>query len=70
VWDTNDYEINALIKKDKKIIRELPLSFTGQPSLFAATFEAEEKGSYEILVYAYHPENGNTGIDRAFFTVK
>jgi hypothetical protein len=70
VWDAESYEIMALVMNDRKIIRELPLSFTGQPSLFAASFKAEEKGSYDLIVYAYHPANGNTGIDRLSFTVK
>jgi hypothetical protein len=70
VWDAHDYEIKALVKKDEKIIQELPLSFTGNPSLFAGTFKTEGKGSYELIVYAYNPANGNTGIDRTSFTIK
>jgi hypothetical protein len=64
VWDTKDYEIRALVKKDGQLVQDLPLQFSGKPSLFTGTFQAEEKGNYEIVVYAYNANNGNTGIDR------
>ncbi len=70
MWDAEDYEIMALVTKDKRPYREIPLQFSGQPSLFTASFETEEKGNYEILVYAYNPDNGNTGIDRVRLEVK
>jgi hypothetical protein len=64
VWDTEDYEMKALVTRDNKFFKEIPLRFSGQPSLFTASFETMEKGNYEIIVYAYNPNNGNTGVDR------
>ncbi len=70
VWDSNKYEIKAMLKKDGKLIKELPLKYAERPSLFSASFLPEEKGEYELIVYAYDPANGNTGLDRATFEVR
>lgn len=70
MWDSDRYEIKAVIKKSGRVISEEKLRFSGKPSFFTASFTAKEKGKYDVLVYAYNPDNGNTGIDRASFTIK
>ncbi|UCH45614.1 MAG: hypothetical protein JSV11_02615 [Nitrospiraceae bacterium] len=35
-----------------------------QPSTFQATAEVSKKGIYEIIVYAFDPKTGNTGVDK------
>jgi hypothetical protein len=70
VWNADDYEFRALIKKENKLVRELPLQFSGQPSVFSVSFRPEETGEYELIVYAYNPDSGNTGVDRVSFSVK
>jgi hypothetical protein len=69
VWDSEDYEIRAMITKDSKPFKEIPLRFSGKPSLFTASLETIERGNYEILVYAYNQNNGNTGVDRVSLKV-
>lgn len=64
LWDSSDYEIEALIKKEGDIIDTIPLDFTGQTSTYAAEYQATENGVYEIIVTAYHAETGNTGVDK------
>jgi hypothetical protein len=63
VWDSNNYEIKALVKYNGKIIKTLPLAFAG-PSTFNGQAKVSEKGDYEIIVYAYDRITGNTGVDK------
>jgi hypothetical protein len=70
IWDSNNFEIKALVKKDGRLIKDIPLEYAGRPSLFSGTFTSEEAGSYDLIVYAYDPRSGNTGIDRVTFEVR
>lgn len=64
LWDSSEYEIEALIKKEGETIDAIPMDFTGQTSTYAAEYEAPEEGAYEIIVTAYHAQTGNTGVDK------
>lgn len=64
LWNSDEYEIQAVIMKDGDKADTLPLSFAGQTSTYEGTFEPKEGGAYEIIVYAYHPDTGNTGVDK------
>lgn len=64
LWDSSEYEIEAIIKKDGKTIDSVPLQFTGQTSTYATKYKAPGSGVYEITVYAYHAKTGNTGVDK------
>ncbi|WP_022852316.1 hypothetical protein [Thermodesulfatator atlanticus] len=70
IWDANNFEVKAIIKRNGKVVDEIPLKYAGKPSQFAATYKATEKGVYEAIVYAYCPANGNTGVDFTTFIVK
>jgi hypothetical protein len=70
LWDANRYEVKALLKRNGKSAGELELKYAGSTSQFAATWQIEEGGVYEAIVYAYDPSNGNTGLDRVTFAVK
>ncbi len=39
------------------------------PSTFQGRAEVAEKGVYEIIVYAYDQQTGNTGVDRTQVSV-
>lgn len=69
-WDANRYEVAALLARDGKLVRTIPLAYAGKTSQFAAELEVTKKGAYEATVYAYDPANGNTGLDRVTFIVK
>jgi len=69
LWDADRFEVRALVSRDGKPLRELPLGFAGETSQFAAELEIDAPGAYEVLVYAYDPANGNTGLDRTTFYV-
>ena len=70
LWDASKYEIRAIVKKNGEQTEEVPLSFSGKPSLFEAFIPVKDKGVYEVIVYAYDISNGNTGVDRVTFVVQ
>jgi hypothetical protein len=45
-------------------VTRLPLAYAGTSSRFAVSWTPDEGGVYEIEVWAYDPDTGNTGIDR------
>lgn len=67
LWDGSDYEIAALIYRDGRHINSLPLKYAGETSRFSADYVSPEPGVYEIVVYAYDRQTGNTGLDRTTF---
>ena len=64
LWDSNKYEIKALVKSKGKITDTVNMNFTG-PSTFRGEASVSKKGTYEIIVYAYDPQTGNAGVDKA-----
>jgi hypothetical protein len=69
LWDSNAYEIEAMLMRDGEVVQTVPLSYAGTASQFEAELEIAEAGTYEAIVYAHDPENGSTGLDRATFSV-
>jgi hypothetical protein len=70
MWDANKYEVAAMLMRDGEFVRTVPMSYAGSASEFAGKVEVKEPGAYEAVVYAYDPESGNTGLDRAAFSLK
>lgn len=68
IWDANQYEISAILTRDGSKISELKLPAEEKPSTFSAETNLEA-GLYELLIYAYDPVTGNTGLDRSNFIV-
>ncbi len=69
LWDSDGFEIRAMIRQEGHKVGELPLSYLDETSQFGTTWIVEEAGVYEIIVYAYDAENGNTGLDRTTIIV-
>lgn len=70
LWDADAYDVAAIIYKDGEKLREVPLSYAGSPSQFAADLKLDAAGGYEVAVYAHNPESGNTGLDKTTFSVE
>lgn len=60
----------AVLSKDGVEVARASLEYAGDASRFRAALRAEEPGAHEILVYAFHPESGNTGLDRTTVIVQ
>lgn len=69
LWDSNKYEIKAIIKYDGRISGTMPLKYADKKSSFEGELEVARAGLYEIIVYSYDPATGNTGLDRSVVAV-
>ncbi len=57
-----------MVKYNGNIIDTVPLSFSS-PSTFKGQAAVSEKGDYELIVYAFDPQTGNTGVDKVRVSV-
>jgi hypothetical protein len=70
VWNARKYEVMALVSRDGKRVHTVNLTYAGTTSQFAGSVPIDAAGTYEVLVYAYDPANGNTGLDGTTFIVE
>lgn len=75
LWDADQYEVQALLKKDGKEISTIPLKIGEKANTFSARFSPKssgltQPGNYELTVYAHHALTGNTGVATTYFIVK
>lgn len=68
LWDTNQYEVEALVFNDGKSEDPIPMEITDKASTFLGKGKFTP-GNYEIAVYAYDPVTGNTGLGKTSFIV-
>jgi hypothetical protein len=68
LWDADKFEVEAIVRRDGKEVARVPMRYAGEPSQFAADIPVQQ-GTYDVLVYAHDPSNGNTGLDRSTFLV-
>ncbi|RNL92960.1 hypothetical protein ED312_02820 [Sinomicrobium pectinilyticum] len=67
-WDSEDMEVKGILKKDGKHIKNIDMSLT-ETNLFEGNIPVESAGNYELTVYAYNPESGNTGVDKVNYVI-
>jgi hypothetical protein len=58
-----------MVKHDGKVTETVSMKFAG-PSTFQGEASVKEKGSYELIVHAFDPQTGNTGVDTVQVTVQ
>lgn len=69
-WDANGIEVMAQVRFNGDEVIEMPMAYAGKQSHYEVEVPSTEKGPYEILVTAFDPRSGNTGLDRASFIVR
>lgn len=69
LWDAGEYEIKALISGKDFDTKEVALNATDKASTFSAETHLAP-GLYEITVYAFDPQTGNTGLDKTNIIVR
>lgn len=67
IWNADGYEVEAIVSLDGKPVARVRLAFAGETSQFAGSVPVAAPGFYDVLVYAYDPATGNTGVDRTTF---
>lgn len=70
LWNANQYQVEALIYKDGKLQKKVPLQPTGKDSTFRGSFQPTAAGLYELIITAYDPKSGNTGVDKRNIIVR
>ncbi|RUR30456.1 hypothetical protein ELY33_11175 [Vreelandella andesensis] len=70
LWDANQFEVGMTISKNGNKVGEEAMSYTGDSSMFGGEMPVTEPGVYEIIVHAYDPKNGNTGIDKTTVVIE
>ena len=70
LWDADEYTVKALIYRNGAAVGEVPLAYAGTASRFAATYAPGKPGAYRIVVVAYEPSTGNTGLDETTVNVR
>ena len=69
LWDSNRFQIAAMIEHDGQPLPERPLASSGTASQYELSFRPDTAGVYNVVVQAYDATTGNTGVDRTTFTV-
>ncbi|MEM9495425.1 MAG: hypothetical protein AAGA09_05440 [Pseudomonadota bacterium] len=70
IWDADEIEITAEIRHNGEKVMTKPMSYAGTLSQYSVDVPSAKKGTYEIIVSAFDPRTGNTGVDRASFIVR
>ncbi|APG61342.1 hypothetical protein LPB144_01420 [Christiangramia salexigens] len=69
LWDANQYEVKALITGENGQSKEIKMEQKEKVSTFFAKAQLES-GLYEVLIYAFDPVTGNTGVDKTNIIIK
>ncbi|MCB0520646.1 MAG: hypothetical protein H6577_09230 [Lewinellaceae bacterium] len=69
LWDGEGFDVKAWLKKDGKRLAEVKLNNTAN-NTFTGEARPTEAGNYEIIVYAFDPKTGNSGVDKVNFVVE
>lgn len=70
VWNSDDIDIRAIVKKENVLLQEQPLSITQQTNIFEGAIKVSAKGNYELTIYAYDKKTGNSGVDKINFVIQ
>lgn len=69
LWDADEFQVEAIIMREGEKIDQLTLKYTGEASHFTTTYRPSQAGTFEAIIFAYQPSNGNTGLDRTNFII-
>lgn len=69
LWDPSKYEIGFSVRLQGRPLASGRLSYAGAPNRFAAKFVAPAPGVYDIVVTAFDPATGNSGVAETTFQV-
>ncbi len=69
IWNSENFQIRAIARTNGKKVKEIDLEQTEKSSTFSGQMNLES-GIYEILVYAFDPATGNTGLDKTNIIIR
>ncbi|PLW83763.1 hypothetical protein CWI75_05305 [Kineobactrum sediminis] len=62
LWDAAEFVAVVQLYQDGEHIVEAPLEFTGNDNEFAGSIKVPDAGDFDMVVYAYQQNTGNTGV--------
>lgn len=68
-WDPTKYAIEYAVTLQGEPVAGGPLRYAGASNRFAAGFVARRAGVYDIVVTAFDPATGNSGVAESTFQV-
>jgi hypothetical protein len=69
-WNSDDIDVEALVKKDGVSIGQVPFHLTARNNLFEGSLKVKAAGNYELTIYAIDRKTGNTGVDKINFVLQ
>jgi len=69
-WDSDEIDVMAEVRFNGDKVMTAPMAHSGTLSHYTVDVPSTDKGTYEVLVTAFDPRSGNTGVDRASFIVR
>ena len=68
IWDSEKIEVTAIVKLNDQFLKEVSLNFVST-NLFEGELTIEDEGQYEVIIYAYDSNSGNTGVDKVNYVI-
>lgn len=69
VWDPTKFDIQYVVTSNGAAVARGPLRYGGQANRFVGEFNAANKAVYDIVVTAFDPASGNSGVAETTFEV-
>ncbi|MCW8193848.1 hypothetical protein F6455_03485 [Proteobacteria bacterium 005FR1] len=69
LWDSDNFTTVAQLYRGGELVKEAPLTFTGTTNQFAGSIQAPEAGDYQLVIYSWQQNTGNTGVYDRMVTV-
>ncbi|MBC6445075.1 MAG: hypothetical protein GDA50_06565 [Alphaproteobacteria bacterium GM202ARS2] len=69
LWPPEEFEVKAVVSYQGKVLATRTMGVKEIPSQFETTLSLSDKGWYDVVVYAYQPKTGNSGLDRSSFAI-
>lgn len=70
LWDGTQMEVQAIVKQNGEKVGEYPLQITDTDNIFLGSIPLSQSGNYELIVYAFDPRTGNTGVEKINFMLE
>ncbi len=68
VWNSDSMEVQVTVKRNGEVLKHEMMQFIS-PNLFETTTTIPSPGEYEMIISAYDPNSGNTGVDKVNFVI-
>ncbi len=64
LWPAGEFELRAHLRLGKERFGPVEMKFSSESGLFIGEFRPRKPGTYQVLIGAFQPATGNTGVAR------